>query len=109
MLTVTVGLEVSGKRRTLSPLSSLYSVMPSTEATFVWEYARAPRTAAARISLIDTRLPSLDWLISTLLDGALGKLFAPLAGEEAWVWCGQNGGSLFQKPWVRMKEPRFEG
>src|ERR1035441_3610275 len=45
MLTVTLGLEESGKRRTRSPLGRAYSVMPSTAVTFrtpwgrVWERA----------------------------------------------------------------------
>src|ERR1017187_8720597 len=45
MLTVTLGLEESGKRRTWSPLGRAYSVMPSTAVIFrtpwgrVWESA----------------------------------------------------------------------
>src|ERR1035437_2905975 len=45
MLTVTLGLEESGKRRTWRPLGRAYSVMPSTAVTFrtpwgrVWESA----------------------------------------------------------------------
>src|SRR5262249_17085015 len=51
MLTVTSGLESSGKSRTRRPLGSLYSVMPSTVATFFGtasaERAGAPITTAA--------------------------------------------------------------
>ena len=34
MLTVTVGRDGSGKSRTRRPLSSRYSVIPSTDVTF---------------------------------------------------------------------------
>src|SRR5690349_24581629 len=52
MFTVTVGFELSGKRSTFKPLSSRYSVMPSTEVTLVCARAcgPTPTTEALRIT-----------------------------------------------------------
>ncbi|MFO0890523.1 MAG: hypothetical protein U0790_15445 [Isosphaeraceae bacterium] len=48
-LTVTLGLDASGKRSTRRPLGSRYSVIPSTEATLVGaaDWARATPAEAA--------------------------------------------------------------
>src|ERR1044071_6105559 len=52
MFTVTVGFELSGNSSTFKPLSSRYSVMPSTEVTLVWARAcgPTPTTAAHRMT-----------------------------------------------------------
>src|ERR1022692_4213349 len=47
MLTVSLGLELSGNRRTCSPLGKAYSVMPSTEVTFCWACVEKVKTTAA--------------------------------------------------------------
>src|SRR5579859_7570526 len=53
MLTVMVGLDESGKTRNFKPLSSRYSVIPSTEVTFVtpfgivWEKTKEDGRKAA--------------------------------------------------------------
>ena len=44
-LTVTLGLETSGTSRTTSPLSSRYSLIPSTERTF---FAAPPSSAITK-------------------------------------------------------------
>src|SRR5688572_22663033 len=50
MLTVIVGLDGSGKSRTLNPLGSLYSLMPSTSVTL---------TALVGAGRVATRWPGL--------------------------------------------------
>ena len=48
MFTVTLDCELSGKSNTRRPLSSWYSVMPSTEATFFGDAAARHKGTAAR-------------------------------------------------------------
>src|SRR5579862_2599541 len=53
MLTVTLGWVLSGNRRTSSPLSRRYSVMPSTVVTLVCEkHSAAARRKEARTLMI---------------------------------------------------------
>src|SRR5437016_5147007 len=51
MLTVTVGFDASGSSKTLSPLASRYSVMPSTDGPWVTPFGNA--SAAARLAAND--------------------------------------------------------
>src|ERR1017187_2682944 len=85
MLTVTLGLEESGKRRTWSPWGRAYSVMPSTAVIFrtpwgrVWESAVKAKIRRSGSNALLRVMSHLDiWGFRRIITGD--------------VWAGRDGG-----------------
>src|ERR1035438_354725 len=97
MLTVTLGLEESGKRRTWRPLGRAYSVMPSTAVIFrtpwgrVWERAvkaKIRRSGSGPLLRVMSHLEI--WGFRRIITGDDGEGFWGWLGERYY---GSGGGS----------------
>src|SRR3954465_13118718 len=56
MLTVTLDCELSGNRRSLKPLLNWYSVIPSTDATFLGGSAASIKSCSPKIKKTEKRI-----------------------------------------------------
>src|SRR6266478_1049622 len=101
MFTVTLDWELSGKTNTRRPLSSWYSVMPSTDAIFLGISAAKQSWTAASATILTT---SCFLVISEIGEpkGRVQALFPVRLGRPSTSPGSASEHSLGQRPCVRL-------